>query len=81
MNDMLCFWTSETSPEATARDENVCAPNSISSIVAMPITVNTISAHLNTFFAPLKSLSATLSDTIFEIAVGSPAEDMTSNVE
>ena len=57
----------------------VCAPKNNSIVPIAPIQPNVASATLNILFAPLLSPIANLSATNFEIAFGTPIDDIVSN--
>ena len=57
----------------------ISAPKNNTKVVASPITENSSIAVLKILCAPAWSLSATLSDTIFEIALGIPTDDIASS--
>lgn len=57
----------------------VCAPKNNSIVPTAPIHPNVANATLKVLFAPLLSPSASLSETNFDIAFGTPIDDIVSN--
>ena len=57
----------------------MCAPKNNSIVPIAPITPNVANATLNILFAPLLSPNANLSDTNFDIALGTPIDDIVNN--
>ena len=56
-------------------------PAKSSTVVTTPIAKSSRNAVLNTAVAPFLSPTATFSETILEMAVGKPADEMTSSHE
>ncbi len=68
-------------PESHGGPPDKSAPKYIRAVVTTPMMESRIWDLRKTRFAPITSPSAVLSATMREIAVGSPAELITSNVE